>query len=338
MQGRRGWTVAWVLMGFVVSACGHGPEGPSREDGAYRAPARDAQFLTATQTYGPLYVKEGDLEAYSVTHPWSSYWFPKKDPILFQPRNGQPAPLQKYDKYLGSGQAAPYEESHWDPAGADTWDGLCDAWSAASVLEPEPSHGATVDGIKFSVLDLKALLIKSYEDAGSRKKIFGQRYSREGRDDYQDILPDQFHRVVQAELVEHGRAIVIDKDPGLEVWNTPVSGIVATLTRDRVDRHVMHVEANIQGASPSFDDVSYVGTNDFWLQYTYDLFGNDQADGTFKVEYGAWTGKSVDYHPDFVVAFPDPDGLRKNRRSFNPGIDTAKVDEILAKARSAPAE
>lgn len=343
---RSGWSVVGLRslsLFLLFSGCGKPPVGPGPsavQDAPVRAPVRAEKFLEATRVYGALHVKEGEFEAWSETRPWSSYWFPKKDSVLFSPRGGERSPLEKYDQYVQrvrgkrSG-AALFEESVFDPATADSWDGLCDAWAVASILEPEPTREAIFSGIRWSVLDLKALAVKSYERLpDSAKSYFGQGYRFEGRDEYQDLYPDQFHRLVQALLVESGRAFVIDKDPGIQVWNTPVSGAVFKITRDEEDPHLFHVHLHLLGASPSFTELAPLGTNDFWLEYTYDLYGNDQPDGTFKVEYGVWTGNSVDFHPDFATVLPDPREGQIQHWSLNPELDSEVVAEILAKARA----
>ena len=88
----------------------------------------------------------------------------------------------------------------------------------------------------------------------------------------------------------------------------------------------MHVQSWLYGAGVSVESYDYVGTDVVTFEYTYDLFGRWQADGTFHVEYGEWTGDSRDYHPDFVTVLPEP----MKRKSRNPEVDPAVVDNILA--------
>jgi hypothetical protein len=76
------------------------------------------------------------------------------------------------------------------------------------------------------------------------------------------------------------------------------------------------------------DTYDFVGTQEVVNEYTYDLIGTAGPDGSFDVQYGEWTGESVDYHPDFAVIV----GEDRIRHSGNRELDTAMVDEILSQA------
>ena len=257
---------------LLLQSCskGQAPGGapPGASDAPVTAPARDPRSTGATRDYGDLYVVPTSVETYASVQPWTSYWFPAKDPILWQPQpDGTLAPLQKYDLYMQTvhGQtttAAQWEEADFQDDNADNWDGLCDAWSAASILiQPEPATPVTLNGIFFDIVDLKALVVKSFQDMNGKKKIYGYKYTQEGIDDFQDIYPDQFHRVLVAELINKGNAFVIDKDPGIEVWNTPIAGVMMTIVSDPTNAHVMHVSTRLQYAEYSDSNVDAVGTN-----------------------------------------------------------------------------
>ncbi len=296
-------------------------------------PVRDAIFTSVTADFGALVVREGELDASADTKPWSSWWYPLRETTLFQGTDGQLSPLEKYDAYVGKNRparsyAADFERKNlYDPEAA-SWEGLCNAWSLASLVEPEPVRPATLDGIAFSIGDQKALLLKTYEDVEALK-IYGQRYNGDATSVFDDIYPDQFHRFLQHSLFEHHRPFIMDKDPGIEVWNTPVYRAITRLKRDAADAHVFHADTWVYGASTHVDSYDFVGTLSTTIEYTYDLFGEPQADGSLKVAYGSWTGDSVNFHPDFVTPIPD----RKVRGTRNREIDPAVVDEILARAR-----
>ena len=289
----------------------------------------------ATEAFGLATVSEGEFDAEASVRPWSGWWYPQRGTILFQETEKGPAPLQKYDQWVERTQgvdstAADFErQKFYDPQAAD-WAGLCDAWSAASILEPEPvAPAGRIDGIRFTTGDLKALVIKSYENVKDLRK-FGQRYNGERGDDYDDISPDQFHRVLQHELFEEGRPFIMDVNPGIEVWNFPVYKAHIQITADPHDAHVMHVDAQLTTASP-FVDPDYVGTFPVSREYTYDLYGIRQADGSFEVRAGKWTGHSMDDHPDFLTVLPN---RKPEHFSRNDQIKTEYVETLMEKARS----
>ena len=302
---------------------------------------RKKLFTQVTDKLGPLVVNPGTFHASAKLQPWSGWWYPKRERTLFDRGPGLQAPLQKYDAYvtLKSGQnpgAAAFEEENiffYNPGGAAS-DGLCDALSGASLLEAEPLAPLTLNGIHFEVQDLKALLIKTYENLEGLTTL-GER-NNNANNDFQDLYPDQFHRFIQHELLEHGRPFYYDRDPSSVVWNTPVYRMDGEIVADPSDAHLFHVDLTLVSASPFVDQtalgMNYVGRLEVLHHYTYDLLGDEAADG-FHVRDGAWTADSVDYHPDFVTLLPNslahPDLART---SGNPRLDTKIVDEILSQA------
>jgi hypothetical protein len=293
---------------------------------------------SVTDAFGPLVVYEGTFDAQSKTQPWSAWWYPLNKTDLFKTADGTPAPLQVYDQYvsqvkhLQSPSAADYEANRLYDPNASSWEGLCNAWSAASLFEPEPTHAGQLGGITFSVGDLKALLLKTYEVVDGLKQ-FGQRYNGERGDDYEDIYPDQFHKFLQHELFEKRRPFIMDEDPGVAVWNMPVWKTTTSIAKDEHDPEVMHVDTWVFGASEFVNSVDYVGTLTVATEYTYDLYGYPRPDGAFHVVYGVWTGKSMDWHPDFVVELPE----KPAHHSKNTALDNGIVSEIIKAAAANPA-
>jgi hypothetical protein len=297
-------------------------------------PERVQKLQQVTETYGPLSVHEGEVEAEAAVRPWSAYWYPADQPILFQGTRDNPAPLEKYDQFVrkvhkkDSGAAA-FERRQFETTRPDAWQGLCNAWAKAALLEPEPTKGIEVDGIRLSVGDLKALLIKSYELVEGTL-FYGERNNGDRAAEYDDIYADQFHRFVQAELMEKRRAFAMDVDPGPQVWNSPVWRVLTRLAQDPADKHRMNVETWLFMADYNVPNLDYVGTISVARRYTYDLYGYQRPGGAFDVAYGIWTGDSVEDHPDFVTWVPETKAVR---RSVNPDVDPAIVDELLAKSR-----
>lgn len=331
-------TLNFLWVALSVTACGSGGNSPAPAGVTITEPERGSGMDAVTQTYGPLSVNTGQFDIESPNKPWSSWWFPVTETYLFKGTNGQPGPLQKYDSYVSAvkykeaGSASFEETKLYDPSAAD-WEGLCNAWSAASLLEPEPTTVKTVGGITFGIGDQKALLVKSYEIVDGLKQ-FGQRFNGERGDDFMDIYPDQFHKFMQHELFENHRSFILDKDPGIAVWNTPVFRASVQITPDAKDPTVRHVDTWLFGASPFVDNYDFVGTLAVAFEYTYDLYGTARPDGTFDVVYGVWTGKSLDAHPDFVTQLPEK---KTTHWSKNTKLDYAIVQEILSgKAVPAP--
>lgn len=328
-----------ILLGAValtVTACGK----PGVDVDNISDPNRHGGVV-ATQVYGPAIIKEGQFMAEEKSSPWSSWWFPNNDDFLFAQRGTRLSPLQRYDEYVRRTRgfnpgAAADEETRYNPSMSDAGDGLCNAWSAAAIMEPEPKAARTVSGVTFDVIDQKALLIKSYELLEG-KMIFGKPYRDDGFDDRQDLYPEQLHRLLQVYLFDKRQPIVVDTDSSSEVWNTPVSAAIVEIRRDQGDEHVMHVLARLWQILPvkDPDQLNFVGQRGFWQMYSYDLYGNPRGDGSFEVVYGKWTDtmdgpipvNSVRFHPDFVSAMP----AAKKLGSRNSKIDPEIVMEILTK-------
>ena len=290
----------------------------------------------ATRAFGRALVREGKFVAEASTRPWSGWWYPAYSTYLFEGNGSELSPLQKYDQWVSktkgiTSRAAEYERQHLYNPHAGDWAGLCDAWAIASIMEREPDRTeVTVDGIRFGVGDMKALLVETYEDVQGLKQ-FGQRYNGQRGDDFNDIYPDQFHRVLQEEIFEKRRPFVMDIDPGVEVWNYPVFQAAIQITRDNQDSHIMHVQTDVGMADLYASDHDERGALVTGRTYTYDLYGIPQTDGSFDVRAGMWMGTSLDDHPDFVTVLPTERPVRGSR---NLDVKSEWVDELYAKYRA----
>ena len=321
-----------TFLGLGLVACGSEENiGHQLSKLSYEYRDNSAIYTKVTATYGPLVVRETDesgIEAYALRAdgkqwlPWSAYWYPTNDTVLF---DGADAPLKKYDRFAarthGSAtSAAEFEEKNvYNPAPG--WEGSCDAWAKASLFEAEPVRGVG----EFTAFDLKALLIKSYQSIDDDSiEYFGERNNGDDSN-YKDIYPDQFHRFLQVNLFEDHKPFLMDKDPGIAVWNMPMYYANLTITRDS-DPRVLHVQAKVKGAN-------------FWTshtenkrkvllkEYTYDLMGMPNSDGSFSVDVGQWTGNSIKDHPDFVGAIKHKP---VRHRSLNTEIDTKVIEQLMS--------
>ena len=275
------------------------------------------------------WITEGEHSAEAQKKPWSSWWYPHWQDTLFEEKNGELAPLEKYDAFAFTVNrrttAAAYERaSVYDPR-AVTWSGLCDAWAIAAIMEPEPARALRHGQLVFRVGDLKALLLKTYENI-EPLTIIGDRFNGEWDDVYADVSPHQLHRIIETELIGKRRAFIIDEDAGPEVWNEPAWKVTTRIQRVEGSPNVARVQTWLFLASPHVEDRDFVGTHDDSREYTYDLVGTWEG-ARFRVQSGKWTDRSQWDHPDYAIVLPE----RIKRGSFNPQIDTGLVDLILGR-------
>lgn len=288
-------------------------------------------FTMATNEHGTLVVKAGEFSSEAKIVPWSSWWFPSNRRYLFDRSNEDLlAPLQKYDLFArkvhdNESHAAEFEETEiFNPAEVP-WAGLCHAWAVASVLHSEPISNMVLKGINFTTGDQKALLLKSYENV-SNLKIYGQRYDGNRLDDYDDVYPDQFHKIIQVYLFDQKLPFLMDYDPSFSVWTVPVYVTKFIIKKDSDSSAT--VQAWVTMASPFVDSPEYTGTKRVVKSYEYRLFGN-WNNGELTVTGSEWINDSRYDHPDYLIGFPKD----AKRLSLNTQLDPNIVDEILGKKK-----
>lgn len=293
--------------------------------------SRKEIFTMATNEYGALVVKEGEFSSQSKITPWSSWWFPSNRRYLFD-RSSEDllAPLQKYDLFARKSHdieanAAEFEETEIFNPSEVAWAGLCHAWAIASVLHTEPISNVVLKGINFTTGDQKALLLKSYENV-SNLKIYGQRFDGNRLDDYDDVYPDQFHKLVQVYLFDNKLPLLMDYDPSFSVWTVPVY-ITKFIIKKDSDTSAM-VQAWVTMASPFVDSPEYIGTKRIVKSYEYRLNGS-WSHGELTVTSSEWLNDSRYDHPDYLIGYPKD----AKRSSLNTQLDANIVDEILGKKR-----
>lgn len=287
----------------------------------------DKTFLV-TDKYGPLQVRVGEYLGEAATTPWSSWWYPLNDKTLFKNPNGGPSTLEKYDYYASvrfneDTRAAQFEEQELYRPGEVNWAGLCHAWAIAAVLHPEPAVERSFGGVKWTVADQKALLLKSYERAtGIAEIMYGGRYTGSRDDDYDDIYPDQFHKLAQNHLMENKRPFLMDYDARQPVWTVPVYKVRFFI--EKRDEESALVSAWVTFASAQVKDLNFVGTKRVVKNYKYILKGK-WSNGALNVKSGEWIEESSADHPDYLISFPDS----IKRGSNNTEIKTSIVDSIV---------
>lgn len=290
-------------------------------------------FTTAVEKYGKAEVEIGDFNVEAKQKPWSSWWFPSFDKLLFEDKDGDLSPLSKYDVFARKSfrkktDARNFEEKNlYDPR-AVGWAGLCDAWSMAAILEKEPVRQVTKNGITFNIVDLKGLLLKTYEGVAITE-VYGQRNNAQWDSVYEDIYPEQFHRFLQVEIYEKKNAFIMDYDAGIQVWNVPVYKSKMKITKDEQNPNMVHVRTFLFFPSQFIEDYNFIGTKELYKSYTYDLYGSWNRAGKFVVDYGLWTESSKWDHPDYFLAIPKEVVRKSHNTEINPEI----VDEILKGSR-----
>ncbi|KAL7682146.1 putative transglutaminase elicitor [Plasmopara halstedii] len=114
------------------------------------------------------------------------------------------------------------------------WFGICHAWSAAAIAEPEPRCPVTHNGVTFQPIDIKGLLSVVYDDVKLGLMYTGVRYRKDKveRDEFgrpkdpafRDLNPAFFHIVAANLLGTLGVSFVADVSADQAVWNQPVRG------------------------------------------------------------------------------------------------------------------
>lgn len=272
---------------------------------------------------------------------WSGYWWPMFSGEeragyinLYDPGG----PLDKYDRFcatigLPNPGAREFESwRHWADSRMEKatgykafWWGHCNGWSAASVLEVEPTQGRTANGIAFTVGDLKGLLTVSHNgDPVDMIRSLGEGDAH------------IFHAAILQSIGKERRALIFDTkldpiDPSTgqplrEVWNYPAYKYECDYLQSSTPGTwdvILKLWFADDGVMPDF-----VGTQN-WPEdgrpkvYTYRISG-DKANPTS----GTWTGDSVKDHPDLVWR-PQPLSVQNAAEARDPGSSQESHDQYF---------
>ena len=280
-----------------------------------------------------LLVSGGMEKATAKTIPWSGYWWPMREGRLL-------VPLGKYDRLTGH-RATEWERKA-NPPGPDVprWWGYCHAWAAASIMEPEPRRNHVAASLRdadpaserpghvrlnLDIGDQKGLLTVCHTE--NLANSWGDRYGdSQGSEDPLDIYPDLLWRLLKLHLGQQGVALVLDVEPGEEVWNFPVYHYevqYAPQSDQGQYRANMTLLMADDGVPPT-----YVGTKTRKQTYQFTF---QMRDGNIVMGSGRWTGPSVKDHPDFAW-YP------YQAVATNPEVIYAKVQRLVTPAQVAPPE
>ena len=114
-----------------------------------------------------------------------------------------------------------------------TWRGICNGWSMSAIqyAEPGPKEVTNADGIviPFGASDIKALLSYYAQFASGVQDVFvGAQCTNNGlfwgTSACKDINPGAMHVVLANQLGLKKQPVLMDRDPGAEIWNQPIFG------------------------------------------------------------------------------------------------------------------
>ncbi len=246
-----------------------------------------------------------------------------------------------------------------DGDGIAGWWGLCHAWTPAAMLEPEPQHAVELNGVRFEVADIKALIVTLYDanDAlmlggrcNSESFPVGANGEREIPDDCMDVNPGALHVVLGNFLGLGDQALAMDKTFGQEVWNQPIHNYEVT-KQDLVDgkranacigdagdaykrnaaaKELYEVEVDVEYLIEGSASTRPLGMDGYLSTDSYHYILEVASNG--KIIGGTYCTDSVENHPDFLWA---PLSVTTSSWGRNPNVRIDKVKTLIELSRAA---
>lgn len=235
------------------------------------------------------------------------------------------SPAGKYDAVrglTGNASAQNWEAKYHGPDPAtpggpevEGWWGHCNGWSGAAALFPEPTQPVKVNGLEFSVADIKALITEA--SMAVKADFFGnkmEKYHRIGSAAQMDVIPAQMFLVLTNYMGIKKRVVNIDEDTGSQVWNQPLAGYNITYPKP----------SDYKGQVPGKGYVVEVQMKIWWMRddvapdhvsepFDFKSWGNDSINSReFKMELWldgpiVWEGDRMITSGDVIVT-RKPDG------------------------------
>jgi len=235
-----------------------------------------------------------------------------------------------------------------------TWFGQCHAWAPAAIMEPEPEHAVTYNGVNFKVQDIKALITYVYNNVDTDQladrcntnspDVTYDEYGRPESVKCRDTNAGSFHIIATNWLGLQGKSFVEDRVWDDEVWNQPMRGYNIR-KQDQVSEAQAAQLMGVQGATYVFNsnavsfyhvimDVEYITesgastdgnlnedhyTNIDTVEYLLEL------DGQGRIIGGEWIDNAP--HADFLWVPTSKAG--DVRLGWRYKIEYAKVKQIL---------
>ena len=234
--------------------------------------------------------------------------------------------------------------------GIQGWWGTCHAWAPAALMEPEPQHAVTLNGQRFEIADIKALIQNSYDRTSA--VMLGGRCNNEeinhdhtgsANDECADVNPGALHVIVTNFLGIRQAPLVEDRTANYEVWNQPILGFDITkqaeITKSAANTCVgnttggntwsyntraaklYEVRMTVSYLTESGAEARPVGfaNNTSTDNYHYILELNSAG----KVVGGRYCTDSANSHVDFLWS---PTG---SNSPSNPSVDITKVKQLI---------
>ena len=237
--------------------------------------------------------------------------------------------------------------------GVASWWGTCHAWSPAALMEPEPQRAVTVNGVEFTVGDIKALIQNTYDSTAAvmlggrcNAQLITHDRTRSANDECSDVNPGSLHVVLTNFLGIAQLPLIEDRTASSEVWNQPVLGYEvtkqaeisktqanacvgatgSTWTYNTSAKKLYEVRVTVTYLAESGASNTPLGFERNTSQDDYHYILELNRDG--KVIGGRYCTDSTNAHVDFLWS------PRGSNSSSNPAIDEAKVRELIVKSVS----
>ncbi len=252
--------------------------------------------------------------------PWSGYWWPLR-------AGGLNGPLARYDQVTGANALAWQKEHRPTDPDAPRWHGYCHAWAASCVMEPEPIEPVRVTAhqdntsLTLSIGDQKGMLAACHTH--NVANVYGRR-TEEGDEPDGDLAPDVLWRLLKLYLDQQGVPLVLDIEPGPEVWNHPVYAYEIRYTSPD-ETGLCQARLTLWLADDAVPP-DYIGTKVRKQNYTFEF---RMHGGSVVLGSGQWTGRSRQDHPDFAW-YPFV------ARAENPEVQHQVVQQLVSRAPREP--
>jgi hypothetical protein len=269
---------------------------------------------------------------------WMGYWYPNSEGgIARRPASNILSPIEKYDLATGDSkkQATNWEIEDAKRTANISWSGHCNGLSAASTMVKEPGHSVVYNGVDFTVDDIKALLIETWQGGGyiiggrcNLKEIGYDKNDRMLENECRDLNPATLHIILTNFLGIFKLPIIADIDNGNAVWNYPAVSYEVRysqlgLRASTVNWWLLGVnketyDYNFQAKSFAYYQTQVNFTGGISKIYEYIL----ELDWQGKIIGGEWFRGSKKDHPDFLWRHTEP-------TPDNPYIDVATVYKLI---------
>lgn len=231
------------------------------------------------------------------------------------------------------------------------WWGTCHAWAPAAMMVPEPQHAVDVNGVRFEVGDIKALIQNAFDSTGA--VMLGGRCNARTIDhgptvsanaDCADTNAGALHVIMTNFLGINQLPLVEDRTANYEVWNQPVYGYEitkqaeisksaantcvgssgSTWTYNANAKKLYEVKMTVTYITEGSASATPLGHDSYKRNdtYHYILELNDAG----KVIGGRYCTDSENNHIDFLWS---PTGRFS---PSNPNVNVTKVKELISKS------